>query len=148
MPNDETIAIASDHAGFELKTALCEHLQAGAVELIDLGVHSADAVDYPDIGFALARLVRDGRAGRGVLICGSGIGVSIAANRYPEIRAALVHDETSARLARQHNDANVICFGARTIGAEAARQCLRIFLDPPFDGGRHALRVDKLRQPS
>ena len=96
----------------------------------------------------MANALREGRAKRGVLICGSGIGVSIAANRYAEIRAALVHDALGARLARQHNDANVICFGGRMIGAEVARDCLRVFLETEFEGGRHRQRVDKLAKPT
>jgi ribose 5-phosphate isomerase B len=145
--SDEPIAVASDHAGYELKAVLKDDLVRQAREVLDLGVNAADPVDYPDIGYALALALREGRARRGVLICGSGIGVSIAANRYPEIRAALVHDALGARLARQHNDANVICFGGRMIGIEVARDCLKVFLSTPFEGGRHCRRVDKLSQP-
>jgi ribose 5-phosphate isomerase B len=95
----------------------------------------------------MAHALRAGKARRGVLVCGSGIGISIAANRYPEIRAALVHDGLGARLARQHNDANVICFGGRMIGVEVARDCLRVFFETAFEGGRHIQRVEKLSQP-
>lgn len=143
----DPIAVASDHAGFSLKQVLKEELEAHDHEVIDLGAQDGETVDYPDVGYALAEALRDGRARRGVLICGSGIGVSIAANRYVEIRAALVHDALGARLAREHNDANVICFGGRMIGAEVARDCLRIFLSTDFQGGRHAHRVDKLSKP-
>lgn len=147
MPQRDPIAVASDHAGFALKEILKEELRALEHPVLDLGTRNGATVDYPDVGYALAEALRDGRARRGVLICGSGIGVSIAANRFAEIRAALIHDALGARLAREHNDANVICFGGRTIGAEVARDCLRVFLATPFEGGRHAHRVDKLSKP-
>ena len=140
----QTIAMACDHAGFDLKELLKRELQAAGHEIVDLGTSSPQSVDYPDFGMALARAIRDGRAARGVLVCGTGIGIAIAANREPAVRAAVVHDSTSARLARQHNDANVIALGARLIGAEVAKDCLRIFLETPFEGGRHTARVAKL----
>ncbi|MBM3620087.1 MAG: ribose 5-phosphate isomerase B [Alphaproteobacteria bacterium] len=140
----QTIVMASDHAGFELKELLKGDLKAAGRDVLDLGVNSTASVDYPDYGLALAQAIRDGRAGRGVLVCGTGIGIAIAANREPSVRAAVVHDVTSARLTRQHNDANVMALGARLIGAEVARDCLRVFLDTPFEGGRHAARVAKL----
>jgi len=116
--------------------------------VLDLGSDSLESVDYPDFGYALAGAMKEGKAERGVLICGSGIGVSIAANRHAEIRAALVHDALTARLSRQHNDANVVCFGGRTIGPEVARDCLKVFLETEFEeGGRHSRRVDKLSDP-
>lgn len=142
------VAMASDHAGFELKELLKKDLQALSCTVVDLGCEDATPVDYPDMGYALARVLRAGEAQWGVLICGSGIGISIAANRFPEIRAALIHDGLGARLARRHNDANVICFGGRLIGADVARDCLRIFLETPFEGGRHGPRVDKLSRPN
>ena len=139
------VAIASDHAGVALKGALIEELRALGHEVLDLGTDGPDSVDYPDFGHALAETVAAGRAGRGVILCGTGIGISIAANRHPGIRAAVCHDGTSARLAREHNDANVLALGARLIGDEVARECLRIFLATPFaGGGRHARRVAKL----
>ncbi len=141
------IAIASDHAGYPLKLALKDELHALDCKVIDLGTDGTGPVDYPDFGFAVARALREGPASQGVLICGSGIGISIAANRFPEIRAALVHDAYGARMARAHNDANVICFGGRMIGEDIARDCLRVFLSTGFDGGRHARRVDKLCRP-
>jgi len=144
----QTIGMASDHAGFELKQALKEQLLALERTIVDLGPDGTASVDYPDYGYAMAHALREGRVDRGVLICGSGIGISIAANRFPEVRAALVHDELGARLARQHNDANVICFGGRMIGADVARDCLRVFLETPFEGGRHCRRVDKLSNPA
>jgi len=140
----ETIVVAADHGGFELKAVLAEHLRVGGFTVIDVGTHSADAVDYPDIADKLVEAMRAGRAQRGLLMCGSGIGASIAANRNPEIRAALCHDVTTARLARQHNDANVLVLGGRTTGVETAKNCLDIFLATTFEGGRHARRVGKL----
>jgi ribose 5-phosphate isomerase B len=138
------VALAADHAGFELKQALIGALEAAKVPVIDLGTHSPDSVDYPDMADALARCLAEGRAQRGVLVCGTGIGISIAANRHRGIRAALCHDTTSARLCRQHNDANVLALGARLIGVEVAKDCLATFLATPFEGGRHQRRVDKL----
>lgn len=140
----EPIAIAADHAGLDLKVALAKELAAMGYDVLDLGTHTPDSVDYPDYAAALAAAVKDGRARRGVLICGTGIGISIAANRHPGIRAAPCHDTTTARLARQHNDANVLALGGRLLGIEVARDCLRAFLDTPFEGGRHVRRVAKL----
>jgi len=139
-----TVAVASDHAGFDLKEILKRDLQAAGHEVLDLGTNSTRSVDYPDFGQALAEAVASGKASRGVLVCGTGIGISIAANRNPRIRAALVHDVTSARLSREHNDANVVAFGQRVIGAERAREALKVFLSTNFEGGRHADRVAKL----
>ena len=139
-----SIAIASDHAGYELKTLLKEELEGRGHEVLDLGTDGPDSVDYPDFGQALAETIQAGRAERGVLVCGTGIGISIAANRHKGVRAALCHDETSARLARQHNDANVLALGARLIGTEVAKNCLEVFLATDFEGGRHLGRVSKL----
>lgn len=144
---DDTIALASDHAGLALKTALAEELVRAGHRVVDLGTESGESVDYPDFGYRLASALRDGRAGRGVLVCGTGLGISMAANRYPWVRAAVCHDVTSARLAREHNDANVIAFGERVMGSEVAKDCLRVFLSTPFAGGRHQRRVDKLGAP-
>lgn len=144
MAPSETVVIAADHGGVELKALLSGDLKVRGFDVLDLGTNSADSVDYPDFAQALARAIGSGRARRGVLICGSGIGMSIAANRFPEIRAALVHDHLSARLCRMHNDANVMCLGGRLIGPEVARDCLNVFLDTEFEGGRHARRVAKL----
>ena len=140
----DTIAIACDHAGFNLKQALVDHLIGQGYYLLDLGTNDTEPVDYPDFANALAEAIQNGKVKRGVLVCGSGIGISIAANRYSEIRAALVHDVLGAKLSRQHNDANVIAFGGRIIGEDIALECLKIFLTTPFEGGRHARRVDKL----
>lgn len=142
-----TVAVASDHAGYALKRALKAELTDTGHAVLDLGTDGTASVDYPDYGYAMAHAIRDGRAQRGVLICGSGIGISIAANRYPEVRAALVHDALGARMARLHNDANVICFGGRMIGEDVAVDCLRNFLAATFEGGRHARRIGKLSNP-
>lgn len=140
-----TIAVASDHAGFDLKEMLKRDLQDAGHDVLDLGANSSSAsVDYPDFGKAMGDAIASGKAERGVLVCGSGIGISIAANRNPKVRAALVHDVTAARLSREHNDANVVAFGQRLIGIEAAREALKVFLATKFEGGRHAGRVAKL----
>lgn len=138
------IAIASDHAGYELKRILVEELGALGYEALDLGTDGPDSVDYPDFGDALAEAIAEGRAERGVLVCGSGLGIAMAANRHAGVRAAPCHDETSARLTREHNDANVLALGARLVGVEVAKDCLRTFLKTEFEGGRHARRVAKL----
>ena len=138
------IAVASDHAGFDLKEILKRDLQEAGHDVLDLGTNSTRSVDYPDFGMAMADAIASGRAVRGVLVCGTGIGISIAANRNTKVRAAVVHDVTSARLSREHNDANVVAFGARLIGVEVAREALKVFLATKFEGGRHAGRVAKL----
>ena len=140
----ETIAIASDHAGVELKEALKGVLAELGHDPLDLGTEGSASVDYPDFADRLAGALADGKARRGVLICGTGIGISIAANRHRHVRAGLVHDVTGARLTRLHNDANVICLGARTTGVDVAKDCLRVFLGTDFEGGRHQSRVAKL----
>jgi ribose 5-phosphate isomerase B len=138
------IALAADHGGVELKDILKKYLEEKGLDVLDLGTHGAESVDYPDFAAALAAALADGRAGRGIVICGTGIGISIAANRHSHIRAALCHNGLTARLARAHNDANVLALGARIIGVEVARDCLDEFLKTPFEGGRHARRVAKL----
>lgn len=143
----EKVAIAADHAGFELKSALSSELEAMGYEVLDLGTTGPDSVDYPDFANALAGPIDGGGAARGVLICGSGIGMSIAANRHAGVRAALCHDEISAQLARQHNDANVLVLPGRFIAPDAATRCLRAFMETGFEGGRHARRVAKLGVP-
>ncbi|HYD12212.1 MAG TPA: ribose 5-phosphate isomerase B [Allosphingosinicella sp.] len=142
------IAIASDHAAVALKADLVQWLNELGHEVNDLGPQGIESVDYPDYGYKLAEEIAAGRADFGVALCGSGIGISIAANRHPACRAALVSEPLSARLAREHNDANVIAMGARLIGSEMARACLETFLATPFTGGRHAPRVDKLSHPT
>lgn len=140
----ETIALASDHGGLELKAALAEYLKERGFAVADLGTHDTQSVDYPDYAQAMAQALADGVATRGILVCGTGIGISIAANRFAHVRAALVHDAFGARMSRQHNDANVLVLGGRTTGIEVAKDCLAIFLDTAFEGGRHARRVAKL----
>ncbi|HEC14150.1 MAG TPA: ribose 5-phosphate isomerase B, partial [Rhodospirillales bacterium] len=133
--------------GYDLKTELKDVLSELGYDVLDLGADSHESVDYPDFGYAMAGAIKAGKVLRGVLICGSGIGISIAANRHLEVRAALIHDAYGARMCRLHNDANVIAFGGRVIGPDIARDCLEIFLDTDFEGGRHARRVDKLSIP-
>ncbi len=144
----DRIAIASDHAAVELKAALAEHMRRLGHEVIDLGPEGADPVDYPDYGYRIAEAIASGEADKGVAICGSGIGISIAVNRHPAARAALVSEPLSARLAREHNDANVIAMGARLIGIAMAKECVEAFLTTPFGGDRHRARVRKLSNPS
>lgn len=138
------IAIASDHAALDLKGALVAWLRETGHEVDDLGPHDGASVDYPDYGYRLAEAVASGAADKGVALCGSGIGISIAVNRHPECRCARVDDPLSARLSREHNDANVIAMGARLIGIEMAKACVEAFLTTEFAGGRHSGRVDKL----
>ncbi len=140
----ETIVIAADHAGYEMKHALKQRLTDEGFDVVDLGTDNEDSVDYPDFAARLAESIVDGRSARGVLLCGSGIGMSIAANRFPGVRAALVSDAGTARLARQHNDANVLVIGARQIDAAVAEECLDAFLTTEFEGGRHQRRVRKM----
>lgn len=142
------IAIASDHAAVDLKAALAAWLAEQGHEVTDLGPDGAASVDYPDYGYKLAKAIADGSADRGIALCGSGIGISIAVNRNPACRCALVSEPLSASLAREHNDANVIAMGARIIGIEMAKACISAFLATPFGGDRHARRVDKLSHPA
>jgi ribose 5-phosphate isomerase B len=143
----ERIAIVADHAAFEMKMLLIEHLRSAGYDILDLGTTSTDSVDYPDYGYRMADAIASGRAQRGVALCGSGIGISISVNRHPACRCALVSDGLAARLAREHNDANVLAMGARLVGIETARDCLDQFLATPFAAGRHQRRVDKLTNP-
>lgn len=138
------IAVGSDHAGFHLKERLAAHLRDRGHDVVDCGTHSDDRVDYPDFGAAVGRAVRDGEADGGLCVCGSGIGIAMAANKIDGVRAATVHDATSARLTKQHNDANVICIGERLTGPEVATDCVDAWLDAKFEGGRHSGRVAKL----
>jgi ribose 5-phosphate isomerase B len=141
------IAIASDHAALALKSALVAYLAEAGHQVDDLGQHDETSVDYPDYGYKLAEAVASGAAERGVALCGSGIGISIAVNRNPASRCALVSEPLSAKLAREHNDANVIAMGARLTGIDMAKACLDAFLTTEFGGDRHARRVDKLSNP-
>lgn len=146
---ETTVAIASDHAGLALKRVLAAEIAGLGLVPLDLGTHTDASVDYPDFADAAARALADGRARRAVLVCGSGIGIGMAANRHRHVRAAVCHDGLSARLAREHNDANVLALGARLIGEETAKDALRVFLATKFDGGpRHARRVAKLGAPA
>ncbi|MBL4693050.1 MAG: ribose 5-phosphate isomerase B [Magnetovibrio sp.] len=146
MPS-QTIAIANDHGALALKEHMVTYLKSKGHKILDLGVNGPESVDYPDFGYKLAEALKNGKATRGMLLCGSGIGISIAANRFSEIRAALVHDVTGARLSREHNDANVIVFGGRMIGPDLCQECSDAFLSTSFEGGRHQGRVDKLSNP-
>lgn len=140
------IAIASDHAAFSLKATLVGWLRESGHDVLDLGTDGTASVNYPDYGFAVAAALADGRADRGIALCGSGVGIAIAANRNPACRCALVSEPLSARLARTHNDANAIALGARLIGEEMAKACIDAFLTTDFAGGRHQHRVDMLRE--
>lgn len=135
---------ASDHAGLNLRRALMDHAASLGHDIADLGPESAESVDYPDYGNKLADALAANPEGWGVAVCGTGIGISIALNRHSHIRAALIHDVTTAKLTRLHNDANVIAFGDRVIGVETAKDALSAFLETEFEGGRHQRRVDKL----
>jgi ribose 5-phosphate isomerase B len=138
------VLAAADHAGFELKELLVRHARETGLEIVDLGTHSTESVDYPDFAHDLATRIASGEAERGLLVCGTGIGVAMAANRHRGVRAALCHDAYTAEVARRHNNANVLCMGGRTTGSGVAVQMFDIFLATPFDGGRHARRVDKV----
>jgi ribose 5-phosphate isomerase B len=139
----KTLVIASDHGGYlykeEIKAFLAK--EYADIKVIDAGTHSDESVDYPTYGHAAAHVIADGKADGGIIICGSGVGISIAANRFEEVRAALCTNVTMARLAREHNDANVLALGERIIGIEVALECVRMFLDTEFEGGRHERRV-------
>lgn len=143
MVSKPKIAIASDHAGFDLKEAVKKHLSS-KVDIIDMGTHAQDSVDYPDFGAAVGQAITEGGVERGIVICGSGIGISIAANRFPAVRAALCMTAEMAKLSRQHNDANVLAMGARLIDEKTAFEIVDTFLNTAFEGGRHEGRVKKL----
>lgn len=138
------IALAADHAGFALKQDIAEWLREAGHEVADLGTNSTESVDYPEFGAKLAKAIAGGEAERGIAICGSGIGISIAVNREPKCRCARVDDPLSAELAREHNDANVLALGARLIGSDMAKACVLAFLGTDFAGGRHQRRIDQL----
>jgi len=138
------IAIASDHAAFAMKGELAQWLRELGHEVADLGTVSDESVDYPDFGYKLAEHVASGQAERGIALCGTGIGISIAVNRNPRVRCALVTEPLSAKLGRDHNDANILALGARIVGPEMARACITTFLETPFGGERHVRRVEKL----
>jgi len=137
------IAIGADHGGFELKEFIREKLEKSGYEVEDFGCHSLDSVDYPDFAKLVCQSVKEDQSALGILICGTGIGMSLAANRYPEIRGALCHDEYTARLSREHNNANILCLGARVVGAGVAEGIVDTWLASSFSGGRHQSRIDK-----
>ena len=138
------IILASDHGGISLKSQIYSHLQAQQIEVEDLGPFDEQSVDYPDFGEKAALALKDNPNAAGIIICGSGIGISIAANRHSWIRCALVHDVTTAQLCREHNDANMIALGERVLGINTALACVESFLNTSFEGGRHERRVEKL----
>ena len=140
------IAIGSDHGGFELKGHIVEHLKEKGIEVKDFGVYSEDSVDYPDCAKPVCTSVLDGECERGILVCGTGIGISMAANKFKGIRAALCGDVFSAKMAKEHNNANVICLGGRVTGRELANMIVDTFLEAEFQGGRHQNRIDKIHE--
>lgn len=143
-PAETPIAIGADHAGVALKDSLRARLEAAGHPVLDFGTQGESSVDYPDFARQVAEAVAQNRAVFGVLVCGTGIGMAIAANRHPSVRAVVVHDTTEARLTRAHNNANIACFGARTMGPEVVGDALQAFLTTAYEGGRHDRRVAKL----
>jgi ribose 5-phosphate isomerase B len=144
---NETIGVAADHAGLELKQLLAKELEQRGLSLRDFGTNSSASCDYPDFAHALAKAIEAGEVQRGLLVCGTGVGMSIAANRHRAVRAVVCSEPLSARMARQHNDANVLCIGARVIGVGTALEIVDAFLGASFEGGRHAGRVAKIDGP-
>jgi len=140
-----TVAVGCDHAGWELKERLKAWLIQAGHQVLDFGTHSPEPVDYPDYAVQVAESIATGKAERGLLVCGSGIGMAMTANKVPGVRAAFCHDLVTARLSREHNDANVLALGGRLIGGELAAQILDVWLTTPFEGGRHSRRVGKIR---
>ena len=140
------IAIASDHAGVDLKSNIIQLLRQLQHELIDFGVHDRDSVDYPDYGIPVAEAVSEGKADRGVLICGTGIGMSIVANKFPQVRAALCYDVFTAKISRLHNDANILALGGRVLDNHKAQEIVKLWLTTGFDGGRHERRLKKIKE--
>lgn len=143
---NDRIAIASDHAGREIKDEIKDFLQGVGVDVVDLGVNSDDSVDYPDYGMPVAEKVSTGEIPSGILVCGTGIGMSILANKYKGVRAALVSDIYTARMAREHNDANILVIGGRMVGRGLARELVKTWLETRFEGGRHQRRLDKIAE--
>ena len=139
------VIIGSDHAGYVLKEALKRPLAAAGAEVLDAGTHCGDSVDYPDYGTVAAGRVSSGEFEKGILVCGSGVGMAIVANKFPGVRAALCLDEETARLSRQHNDSNVLVLAGRKTDPETASRIIRVWLETPFEGGRHQKRLDKIR---
>ncbi len=140
------VYIGADHAGFLLKELVASSLREANIDVVDIGTNSSDPVDYPVYAFQVARAVAEGRADRGILVCGSGIGMSIAANRMPGVRAVNGHEPFEARISRRHNDSNVLCLGSRFLGVDLALEIVSQWLDEPFEGGRHKRRIDLIDQ--
>ncbi len=140
------IGLACDHGGFELKEEVKAFLKSVGTEPIDMGTFSEDSVDYPDFGILLAEKISRGELKKGILICGTGIGMSIVANKFKGVRAALVNDLFSSRFSREHTDANILVIGGRVVGRELAKEIVRVWLDTPFAGGRHQRRIDKIEE--
>jgi ribose 5-phosphate isomerase B len=140
------VAIGSDHAGFKLKEALVRHLRSKGIDAVDVGTHSTETADYPDYGEKVARMVSLGKLKEGILICGTGVGMSMTANKFPGVRAAVVSNPFTAKSSRQHNDANILCLGERITDEAAAKELLDIWLNEPFEGGRHEKRVNKIKE--
>jgi ribose 5-phosphate isomerase B len=138
------IGLACDHGGFELKEEIKTFLKSFGIEPIDLGTSSEDSVDYPDYGALVAEKISRGELEKGILICGTGIGMSIVANKFPKVRAALVNDLYSSRCAREHNDANILIIGGRIVGKDLAKEIVKVWLETPFAGGRHKRRLEKI----
>lgn len=139
------IGLACDHGGFELKEELKSFLKSEGIEPIDMGTFNEESVDYPDFGILVAERVSRGELERGILVCGTGIGMSIVANKFRGVRAALVNDLFSSRCSREHNDSNILVIGGRIVGKELAREIVRVWLNTPFAGGRHQRRVEKIK---
>ena len=146
MSNSKKFYIATDHAGYALKAYIKNFVQELGHEIIDLGPDSADRVDYPDFAYKAAKAIIEGEADRGIFICGTGIGISIAANKVKGIRAALCYNIYAAEMSRRHNNANVLCLGGRVLGEELAKAIVKVWLETPFDGGRHERRINKISQ--
>ena len=144
MHHNEKIAVASDHGGYALKKEIIAHLERRAIDYVDFGTDSEESCDYPDFAEAACLAVTEGKCAKAILICGTGIGISIAANKIPGIRAACCSDTFSARFTRMHNDANALCFGGRVVGPGLAIDMVDLFLDTEFEGGRHQRRIDKI----
>ncbi len=140
------IALGADHGGYQLKEQIKKYLEDKGLEVLDLGAYSTDSVDYPEFGRAVGEAVVEGKADRGIIVCGTGIGISIAANKVKGVRAALCTNTTMARLTREHNDANVLALGARMVGDVLALEMIDTFLNTEFEGGRHATRVGKIEE--
>lgn len=138
--------IASDHGGLELKESIKAYLENRGIEVRDLGTNNGDSVDYPDFGERVGKAISTGEADKGILICGTGIGMSIVANKFPGVRAALIWDDFTARMSKEHNNANIIVMGGRMLTAENAKEMVGVWLDAEFEGGRHQKRLDKIAQ--